>query len=854
MRQPDREHSPSRLARVRTAARRVGLGTILALAALFAQRPLIAGPPESTGPDFSREILPILSEHCFPCHGPDAGARKADLRLDTKEGALRVDNAVIVPGRSDESEVYLRISSADESELMPPPKSKHRLAAPQIRLLKQWIDSGARWGTHWAFEPLREPMLPAVTRAEWPRNGIDRFILARLERERLAPASDAPGETLIRRLALDLTGLPPTPAEVDVFLADAAPGAYERLVDRLLASPAYGERMAWDWLDAARYADSNGYQGDQDRTMWPWRDWVVRALNANIPYDRFTVDQLAGDLRPEASRESKLATAFCRNHMINGEGGRIAEENRVDYVMDMAETVGTVWLGLTLNCCRCHDHKFDPLRQRDYYAFFAFFNQTPVDGRGGNPQTAPVLDLATPQELARQAESQAALRAARAGVAAREQALFPRPEGRQASDSPRATVLKPEIVALLGVAPERRSRAQIERLAAFWESADPGYSALLKEQVAALDAQSTATQGITRVMVMEDLPKPRETFVLVRGSYEKPSDRVEPAVPAVLPPLPAGAPANRLALARWLVGPANPLTARVTVNRAWQRFFGTGLVKTPEDFGVQGEKPSHPELLDWLAAEFVRSGWDVKALDRLIATSATYRQSSRVRPGLVERDPENRLLARGPRRRLPSWMIRDQALAASGLLDARSGGAAVRTYQPEGVWEEATFGTKRYAPDHGAALYRRSLYVFWRRIIGPTEFFDSAARQTCVVKPGLTNSPLHALVTLNDVAYVEAARALAELVLKTSGPAPEARLELAYRRVLARRPAAAELPVLLASLARVRAQFTRDPEAARKLLHAGESPRDESLDVVEHAAYAVLCSEILNLDEALSKE
>jgi hypothetical protein len=355
-------------------------------------------------------------------------------------------------------------------------------------------------------------------------------------------------------------------------------------------------------------------------------------------------------------------------------------------------------------------------------------------------------------------------------------------------------------------------------------------------------------------MVMEDLPKPRETFVLVRGSYEKPSDRVEPAVPAVLPPLPADAPANRLALARWLVGPANPLTARVTVNRAWQRFFGTGLVKTPEDFGVQGEKPSHPELLDWLAAGFVRWGWDVKALDRLIATSATYRQSSRVRPGLAERDPENRLLARGSRRRLPSWMIRDQALAASGLLVARTGGAAVRTYQPKGVWEEATFGTKRYAPGHGAALYRRSLYVFWRRIIGPTEFFDSAARQTCVVKPGLTNSPLHALVTLNDVAYVEAARALAELVLKTSGPAPEARVELAFRRVLARRPAAPELQVLLASLARARAQFMRDPEAARKLLRAGESPRDESLDVVEHAAYAVVCSAILNLDEALSKE
>jgi hypothetical protein len=407
---------------------------------------------------------------------------------------------------------------------------------------------------------------------------------------------------------------------------------------------------------------------------------------------------------------------------------------------------------------------------------------------------------------------------------------------------------------LLELAPARRSRAQIERLAKFWEQADPGYATLLNTQLAALDAQASAAQRITRVMVMEDLKQPRATFVLVRGSYEKPSDKVEPGVPGVLPPLPKDARANRLALARWLVGPTNPLTARVTVNRAWQRLFGTGLVKTPEDFGVQGEKPSHPELLDWLAAEFVRSGWDPKALDRLIVTSATYRQSSRVGPGLAERDPENRLLARGPRRRLPSWMIRDQALAASGLLVSRIGGPAVRPYQPTGVWEEATFGTKQYSQDHGAGLYRRSLYTFWRRIIAPTEFFDSATRQTCIVKPSLTNSPLHALVTLNDVAYVEAARVLAERVLKTSGPSPAARVDLAFRRVLARRPAADELQVLLASLARIRAEFTSDARAARALLRVGESPRDETLDVVEHAAYAVLCSAIFNLDEALTKE
>jgi hypothetical protein len=427
--------------------------------------------------------------------------------------------------------------------------------------------------------------------------------------------------------------------------------------------------------------------------------------------------------------------------------------------MDMAETTGTVWLGLTFNCCRCHDHKFDPLTQRDYYSLFAFFNQTPVTGGGGDPTTPPVLEYRT-------------------------------------RDLPPRTV---------------------------------------------------------KVMVMEDMPKPRDTFLLTRGSYERPAAKVSAAVPAAL----AGAKpqaANRLDLARWLVSPENPLTARVTVNRAWQQFFGAGLVKTPEDFGVQGEAPSHPELLDWLATEFVASGWDVKALHRLIVTSAAYRQSSKVTPALVERDPQNRLVARGPRFRLPSWMIRDQALAASGLLVRKVGGPPVRPYQPAGVWEEATFGTKRYQQDHGEALYRRSVYTFWRRIVGPTALFDTAARQTCVVKPTRTNSPLHALTTLDDVTYVEAARALAQRVLAGAGPSPEERIDLAFRLVLARRPSSEERQVLLAALARVRRQFPADPAAAKKLLATGESKRDEKLDATEHAAYTAVCSAILNLDEALTKE
>jgi hypothetical protein len=618
----------------------------LAFALVFA--PAVAWGAGPAAVDFSRDILPILSENCFRCHGPDAKARKANLRLDSREDALRRQDAVIVPGQSAESELYLRITSSDDSEVMPPPRANLKLAPEEVELLKTWIDSGAHWGQHWALEPLRYHVPPRVRRSDWPRNGIDRFIFERLERERLAPSPEASKIALFRRVSLDLTGLPPAPDAVDAFAADPSPDAYERLVDRLLASPAYGERMAWDWLDAARYADSNGYQGDQDRTMWPWRDWVVAVLNANKPFDQFTIEQIAGDLLPGATRDKKLASAFCRNHMINGEGGRIAEENRVDYVMDMAETVGTVWLGLTFNCCRCHDHKFDPIRQRDYYALFAFFNQTPVTGGGGNPQTPPVLDLATSQERARQTEAQAALKAAIQEVTTTEQNLFPRAAGKQASDSPRASVLKPEIVALLEIAPERRSRAQVERLASFWEAAEPAYASVLSKHVAAIDARGRATQAITRVMVMEDMPKPRPTFLLTRGSYEKPAEKVEADVPGVLPPLEPEAPRNRLGLARWLVAPENPLSARVTVNRVWQRFFGTGLVKTPEDLGVQGERPTHPELLDWLAAEFMGSGWDLKTLDRLIVTSATYRQSARVAPALAERDPENRLLACGP--------------------------------------------------------------------------------------------------------------------------------------------------------------------------------------------------------------
>lgn len=803
---------------------------------------------------FSRDILPILSDNCFQCHGPDAKARKGKLRLDTEAGAHRKTDPVIVAGKGAESELIARVTSHDNDEMMPPPKSARTLTPRQIDLLKRWIDEGAKWGRHWAFEPVTQPPIPAVRNETWPRNPIDRFVLARLEEVGLSPSAEAEKTALIRRVSLDLTGLPPTPEAVDAFLTDRSPGAYENLVDRLLASPQYGERMVWEWLDAARYADSNGYQGDGERTMWPWRDWAIDALNRNMPFDRFTTEQLAGDLLPGASIPQKLATGFCRNHMINGEGGRIPEENRVDYVMDMAETTGTIWLGLTFNCCRCHDHKFDPITQRDYYSLFAFFNQTPVNGGDGSPQSPPAITAPSADQARMLEASTGRLSSAVKEVEDLEQRVLPRPVGRPASESPKATVLKPEILALLKVPAGQRDRGQLAQLEKHWAAAEPAYATLLKKQREVIEARDGLVGSFARVMVMEDMSKPRETFILTRGSYEKPATKVDAAVPGTMPPLPANAPRNRLGLARWITANENPLTARVTVNRAWQQFFGIGLVKTTEDFGVQGELPSHPELLDWLASEFIRSGWDVKALHRLIVTSATYRQSSRVSPALIERDPLNRLLARGARFRLPAWMIRDQALAASGLLVDKVGGPPVKPYQPSGVWEEATFGTKKYVQDHGEALYRRSVYTFWRRIVGPTEFFDSAPRQTCVVKPTRTNTPLHALTTLNDPTFVEAARALAERVLKSNDAQPAARVERMFRVVLGRKPSAEETQVLVASLNRVQREFAGQREAAKQFLSVGESQRAQAIDPIEHAAYTALASAIFNLDEALVRE
>ena len=803
---------------------------------------------------FSRDVLPVLSDYCFSCHGPDAQSRKAGLRLDTSEGARSSGKSgavAIVPGDPARSELIRRVVSTDPDDVMPPPKSNHRLSPSQVDLLKRWVEQGASWGRHWAYEVPVRPPVPSVGGAE---NPVDGFLWARLEAEGMKPSPEASREVLIRRVTLDLTGVPPTPVERAAFLRDEAPGAYARLVDRLLASPRFGERMSWEWLEAARYADSNGYQGDGERTMWPWRDWVVSALNRNQPYDEFTLWQIAGDLLPGASPEQRLATGFLRNHMINGEGGRIPEENRIDYLFDQTETVATVWLAATFNCTRCHDHKYDPHTQRDYFGLLAFFNRTSVDGSGGNPQTPPAMDVPSPDQTRKRSESAGDLAVTVGVTEAYEDLRFPRAPGKAPAESSAATGLPEPVIAALRIRAADRDSGKLEAIAGHFRERDPDYAAALDRQRRAREVRDAVIRGIPRVMVIEDVEKPRATYVLNRGSYLQPVSEVSVALPKALAPEAALSPSNRLALARWLVSPANPLTARVTVNRLWQALFGIGLVKTAEDFGVQGERPLHPQLLDWLAVELVESGWDLKHLVRLMVTSAAYRQDSRMSPALAERDPENRLLARGHRFRMPSWMIRDAALSASGLLVERVGGPPVKPYQPSGIWEEATFGNKRYEQDHGEALYRRSLYVFWRRIVGPTMFFDVASRQTCTVRTPRTNVPLHALLTLNDLTYLEAARALATEVLREAASSDADRIRSAFQRVTGRPPDDAEVGVLTRALARHRATYRADPAAAERLLSAGESHRDPHFDSQEQAAWMLLSSTILNLDEALTRE
>ncbi len=819
--------------------------------------------------DFNRDIRPILAENCFYCHGQDANKREANLRLDLREEALTA--GAFVPNKPDESELVQRILATDADTQMPPPKSNRKLSESQKQMLTRWIEQGAPYAKHWAFETPMRPALPAVQRSQWTRNSIDNFVLAKQESLGLEPSAEADRACLIKRLYIDMIGLPPTDEEVDAFVADTRPEAYEELVDRLLNDKHYGERMALPWLDAARYADSNGFQQDGDTWQWMWRDWVVRAINDNLPFDQFTLWQLAGDLLPDATNDQKIASGFNRNHLLNGEGGAIAEEQRFVVLFDRIDTTATNWLGLTMACAQCHDHKYDPITQRDYYSLMDAFNRLPESGvpeyfssrvRVG----APFLELPTEENKLRIADFESQIAGLEKEVNPLIEAAFEGwKRGLLADGKPADNKGLPEnaIAALNKPEGERtdddKNVIATELRKLFDSKIRPtlndtfpvaGRLANIRKQLADYRADQ-----LPRVMIMSDA-RPRETNILSRGEYLKPLDKVSFATPSFLPPLPKEAPNNRLGLAQWLVSPDHPLTARVQVNRIWQHYFGQGIVKTAEDFGVQSEYPIHLPLLNWLAVEFRESGWNTKALHRLIVTSATYRQSSRFPAELRTRDSENRLYARSSRFRMPSMLLRDWALAASGLLDDRMLGAPVYPYQPDGIWESLAITKERdftYPNSSGTDLYRRSLYSFWRRTVGPANMFDASNRQACRVRASATSTPLHALTTLNDPTWVEAARALAERSMQAH-PLLEDQIRFAFRRVLSRRPNDKEVAMLVRAFEKQLAIFQADPQNANMLLSIGDAKRDSSLDASTHAALASVCLAIFNLDEALTRE
>jgi hypothetical protein len=715
--------------------------------------------------DYGRDVRPILSDRCFACHGQDSSKREGGLRLDQRDAAMAGGDSgkAIKPGDPDASEIIIRILSEERDEMMPPPKAKKPLTPEQKEILIRWVKEGAVYTNHWSFEPIKSHQPPQVAAKGWPRTAVDQFVLAQLETKKIQPSPEAERTAFLRRVTLDLTGLPPSPDETKAFLMDNSANAHAKVVDRLLKSDDYAERMAAVWMDNARYADSNGYQFDNRRAMWPWRDWVIQAFRQNMPYDRFVTEQLAGDLFESPTQDQLIATGFNRNHGYSIEGGINDEEYRVMYANDKAATAGTLFLGLTMDCCRCHDHKYDPISIREYYSFFAFFNTSAEAGAPGE-------------------------------------------KGRK-------------------------------------EMAAAPFVKVGDDRAAA-----------SRAMIMAE--KPRETFVLKKGLFDQPGEKVSPRTPEMLPAF-TGYAQNRLGLAKWLTAPENPLFARVTVNRIWQQFFGMGLVKTADNFGLQGEMPSHPELLDWLAEDFRKSGWDLHHLIRNIVLSATYRQDSRFRSELD--DAENRLLARGPSFRLPAETIRDQALAASGLLTRKVGGPSVMPHQPAGVWEDLSAPPSHaeiYQASSGADLYRKSLYTFWRRAaIHPAmAVFDAPNREICTVERSNTNTPLQALVTLNDPTFIEAARKLAERVLKQEPIEQEKQMNLAVQLLLVRSAEAKELGMLKELYHDRLAHYQIDRPAAEKWLRIGDSPVDAQLDPTRLAALSDVCHVILNLSETLTRK
>jgi hypothetical protein len=750
-----------------------------------------AAPPESVS--FRRDIQPLLSDRCFQCHGPDAKAREADLRLDVRDRVFGTDehDPLIIPGKPLQSELYKRITSSDPDLHMPPKSVKRPLTKANVTLIRTWIEQGANWEEHWAFEPVDRPTLLAVKNANWANSAIDRFVLSRLESQNLGPSPQASKHQLIRRATLTLTGVPPTLSELDSFSNDDSPDAYNRLVDRLITSHRYGEHMSLPWLDASRYADTDGYQNDRTRYQWAWRDWLIRAVNDGMPFDQFTIEQLAGDMLPDATLFQQVASGFGRNHRINSEGGSIPAEWHVENVVDRVDTLGTIWLGLTVGCARCHDHKYDPLAQREYYRLFAYFNNIAEWGIGPNNGNSPPF-ITVPKNWPNLTPDQ-------------------------------NKKLKPDAVKLRTT------------------------------QVSVVRPQSGPANT---VMVMEELPKPRPTYLLRRGLYSDPdkSEVLAAGLPSKLNRNNV-IPANRIELARWLVSKENPLTARVIVNRYWQHFFGVGLVATSENFGTQGERPSHPELLDWLAFEFIRSGWNSKHLHRLIATSATFRQSSVLTKSMNARDPDNRLLARGPRFRLSAHAIRDQALAVSGLMVEKIGGPSVRPYMPPRIWRAMSNNT--YKQDKGPSLYRRSVYTYWRRTIPPPTManLNAAEREVCIVRKDKTNTPLQALTLLNNITFTEASRFLAERMLSEVSTSDVAeQIRHGFRIVLGRQPSRLEAGALREVFDESHDYYRQNLPDAKRLLSIGERPRNSEFDAASHAALTLVANSILNLDEAISIE
>jgi hypothetical protein len=1007
--------------------------------------------------DFDREIRPILSDNCYSCHGPDQQNRKAELRLDTRDGIFGhgKTEGVVKPGSLEDSELLQRIVSTEKDETMPPPDTNKKLKPEQVELVKSWILQGAPYQGHWAYTAPTKPAEPVVD-TTWAKSPIDRFVLAELKKKGLIPNAPATKEALIRRLTLDLTGLPPTPAEVDAFLADSSPNAYDKLVDRLINSPHYGENMARGWLDAARYADTHGLHLDNERSMWPYRDWVVKAYNENLPFDKFTVWQLAGDQLPGSTVEQQIASGFNRCNVTTSEGGSIDAELLVRYAVDRAETTSAVFMGLTAGCAVCHDHKFDPISQKDFYSLYSFFYSLADPAMDGNRiDTPPILKLPSEDQKQKLAEldktitdadrqlreklmsvvyadpatlsppppvtksetvlfedeipagSKAAVNdgnhpiklateGASSGKAYLErtdkglaQDIFTElkapidfsPQGTfsvavklDPANPPKAVMVQfnvngqwshravwgePDAIPYGTLGTPERTRAGELPKPGEWETlsfdlnkfqikpemkitgfaftqfggtvgwdklvihteANPAKDAsesfavwarsqtpktipnfpgdlqpiLQKKVIERTVAETrkledyfltnvwkggTAAFGPTRealsnarqekqtiegqvpfTFVSRDLDSPRQAHTLFRGQYDKPRDPVNPATPGFLPPLKLKSPdarATRLDLAQWLVSPEHPLTARVTVNRIWGQFFGTGLVKTAADFGSQGTPPVNQELLDWLAVDFRENGWNVKRLVKMIVTSAAYMQDSRADANELVVDPENRLLARGPRVRLDAEVLRDQALAVSGLLNKTFGGKGVKTYQPINIWEPVGFvgsNTREYKQDAGDSLYRRSLYMFWKRTAPHPAMttFDAPSRESFCVVRERSNTPLQALVLLNDVQHFEAARGLGQRMLKEGGSKPEERLAWGFRVVTGRKPSDAEIAMLMELLNAEKDRFAKDPEAAKKVIANGESKADAALDPVDLAAYALLGNLMLNLDETVMK-